>query len=149
METDLLANLIDQKHEVLSQLGELSRRQLALAAAEGDMTPLLSVLGVKQQLLGRLTTIERQLDAFREQEPESRLWRSAADRTRCARAAEQCRTLLAELTSLEKQGLNDLLGRRDAAAARLKAAGAATQAREAYAGAAAPRASHLDLTSET
>ena len=77
MDTDLLASFIGKKHDVLEQLRQLSRRQMDLIG-EGDMTGLLSVLNVKQNLLVALQAVERDLDPFRQQDPDQRTWRTVA-----------------------------------------------------------------------
>ena len=81
METDLLANLIDQKHSVLLQLHELSRRQLRLID-ENNISDLLCLLSAKHSLLMQLQRVEDQLNPFRHQDPELRSWRDPADRQR-------------------------------------------------------------------
>ena len=49
METDLLTSLIDQKLASLEQIRQLSRRQSDLIA-RGEMTGLMNVLSVKQNI---------------------------------------------------------------------------------------------------
>ena len=149
MDTDQLDQLIHQKHQVLMQLRDLSRQQLALISAGEDMVPLLTVLSAKQRLMDQLTLLERKLDPFRDQDPETRKWRSPADRQRCALAAERCRSLLNETMLLEKQGVADLTRRRNETAARHKASSSAVLASAAYAGHATGQDGHLDLTSES
>ena len=61
--TDELSRCIQQKHDVLAQLHELARRQLAVIASE-DTDRLLSLLAVKQPLLNELQRLERALRSF-------------------------------------------------------------------------------------
>ena len=146
METDLLAQLIAKKHDVLDQLRQLARRQAQLIT-EGEMVKLLAILASKQMLLSELQRIERALDPFREQDPDSRRWRSAEDRLRTRQLVERCQGLLDEIMLLEKQGETELLQRRDAAAQRLQGMHTASEARSAYLQPAdGPR--RLDLSSE-
>jgi flagellar biosynthesis/type III secretory pathway chaperone len=145
-ETEQLAELISDRHEVLVQLRELSRRQLDLIG-EGDVDRLLVLLSAKQTLLGRLQKVDRRLDPFRRQDPESRRWRSPADRERTRQMAERCETLLGEIVLVEKQGESDLIRRRDEAATQLEGVHHASQARQAY-GEAADAGGRLDLTSD-
>jgi hypothetical protein len=132
-DTDRLAALIAAKSQVAELLVRLARRQLELATG-GQTQALLRLLAAKQSILDQLHRLEREIDPFRAQDPESRRWRSPADRTACQRQAEQAAALLAEAMSLEKQGEAVMLRRRDAAAAELSAAQSAADARSAYAG---------------
>jgi hypothetical protein len=142
-DTDLLAALIGAKLKILELLARLARKQLALADL-GQTSDLLRLLAAKQTVLGQLTQIERRLDPFRTQDPDSRLWRSVADRQRCQRDAQRCDELLAETIRLEKEGETALACRRDEVAGALAGVAAAGEAHSAYAGPTlAPMAVHL------
>lgn len=147
-DTDQLADLIRRKHDCLTKLHELGRSQLSLVAG-GELTELLLVLSGKQQLLEHLQLIERQIDPFRGQEPDSRRWRSNEDRRRCAEQVENCEALLAEIVLQERHSETQLCLRRDEAAARLQDAHLASQARGAYETSALDSAVHVDLYSES
>ena len=147
-DTEHLANLIDQKCEVLSHLRELARRQVEIISA-GDMTKLLALLAAKQQQVDMLQNIDRQLDPFRREDPDQRIWRSAADRDRCRRVAEKCEALLKEIVVVEKQSEADLVVRRDQTATKLQAAHSANEACSAYAQRPQPPAKAIDLTSQS
>ena len=101
-DTDLLAALVAAKLKILELLARLAHKQLALAD-RGETTDLLKLLAAKQTVLAQLNQIERQLDPFRAQDPETRVWRTAADRQRCQRDAERCDELLAETMRVEKR----------------------------------------------
>ncbi|MEQ8791439.1 MAG: hypothetical protein RIC55_34570 [Pirellulaceae bacterium] len=146
-ETDRLAELISARHDFLVQLRELSRRQLDLIG-EGDVDRLLVLLSAKQTLLGRFQKLERQLDPFRRQDPESRTWRSQELRERTQQAAQRCETLLGEIMLVEKQGEADLIRRRDDAATQLEGVHHASRARSAYGGS-VDSGIQLDLTSDS
>jgi hypothetical protein len=146
VDTKLLAELIRHKHELLVKLRDLSRRQIALVGA-GDMTGLLAALSAKQSLLEDLQQVERRLDPYREQDPESRKWGSIQARRACQETAQSCAALLSEIMLLERHSENDLVLRRDAAARQLAGAHSADQARHAYAKGLSGRG-QLDLTSE-
>ncbi len=130
-ETDVLAELIHGKRECLDKLREMGRRQ-AEFIDEGNITALLDVLTAKQRLLEQLQRIERDLDPFRDQDPDRRRWRTVEDRRVCMEELQQCERLLAEIISQEKCSEGALLRRRDEAASRLQDAHLAGQAREAY-----------------
>jgi flagellar biosynthesis/type III secretory pathway chaperone len=131
-DTDRLSELIAAKLQVAQLLVGLARRQLELAE-RGEMSPLLKLLAAKQTVLDQLQRLERQLDPYREQDPERRVWRSAADRQRCQEQMEQCGRVLHEAVALEKQGETAMVRRRQAAAEALAQVQSASDARTAYA----------------
>ena len=149
METNLLVQLIDQKHEVLVQLHQLAQRQLAFVGEGGEMSELLSLLAAKQGLLDRLHALQRQLDPYRREDPDSRRWRTPRDRQRCAQVAGRCQSLLGEVIELERRSEAQLKLRRDSTAAQLKAVSTAAEARAAYTAGPCESQGQLDLTSET
>jgi hypothetical protein len=147
-DTDQLAELIRRKHDCLLRLHEMGRSQLQLVASD-ELTELLLVLAGKQQLLEHLQLIERQLDPFRDQEPDSRRWRSSDDRRRCAELVDRCEGLLAEIVEQERRSEAQLCLRRDEAAARLQDVHRASQARGAYQAPVSGGPVHVDLYSES
>ncbi len=146
-DTDVLAQLIGQRHHCLSQLHALSRHQLELIDA-GDISELLHVLSSKQQWLTTLGQIERELDPFRGQRPEDRPWRSEADRQRCALLITECDAMFRDVIAQEKQSEARLCVRRDEAAARLQGAHVAGAARGAYVADRSRPVGQLDLSSD-
>ena len=130
--TDQLAALIAAKLQLVEILGRLGRQQLALIDAS-DMTGLVKLLAAKQTVLAQLQLVERQLDPFRNEDPDQRRWPTATQREQCQSQAERCNTLLAEAIELEKQGEAAMVRRRDATAAVLASAQTASEARSAYA----------------
>ena len=147
LETDVLARLISEKRTLLEKIRELARRQFDVIAG-GEISRLLNVLGAKQTLLEQLQGTERQLDPFRDQDPESRQWRSPGERTRCRADAQRCESLLGEIMLIERQCETDLQTRRDDAAQRLSGAHCAAAARSAYVAASPARPAQLDITSD-
>lgn len=145
-ETDLLIELAAKRHRLLEQLYRLGRRQLELID-EGDMTQLIQVLSAKHHLLAEVQEVEKRLDPFRGQNPETRRWRNSQLRERCAELVVRVDQLLREVLEQEKIGETRLRQHRDEAAARLQVAHSATHARNAYAGSAA-HAGRLDLSTE-
>lgn len=131
-ETDRLAQLITAKWQVLELLAQLVERQRALVEA-GEITGLLQLLAAKQTVIAQLQQLERLLDVFRQQDPEQRAWRSAADRQRCQQTARECESLLAETVRLEQHCEREMIRRRDAAAAALEGFGDRIDAQHAYA----------------
>lgn len=131
-DTDRLSELIAAKLQVVELLSGLARRQLELAE-QAEMSALLKVLAAKQTVLDQLQRLERQLDPYREQDPERRVWRSAALRQRCQQQMDQCGHVLNEVMVLETQGEAALVRRRQASALALEQVQSATDARSAYA----------------
>ena len=148
MDTDVLAQLMGEKHEVLVQLHQLAQRQLAVVSEGGEMSELLGVLAAKQRLLDQLHALQRQLDPYRRQDPDSRRWRTPRDRQRCAQVAGRCQSLLGEVIELERRGEAQLQSRRDRTAAQLKAVSTTAEARAAYSAGPCESQRQLDLASE-
>ncbi len=147
-ETDLLVELIGKKLGILEQLRDLSRRQSDLIS-DGDIQRLLAVLSAKQTLLAELQKIQKRLEPYRKQDPDTRTWRSPDDRERCRQLAERCEALLGEIMLVEKQSESEMARRRDDAIARLQGAHSSAQATRAYVNSPGPRNSTLDLSSES
>jgi flagellar biosynthesis/type III secretory pathway chaperone len=146
IDTDVLAELIGKKLGVLEQLRSLSRRQSDLIAA-GDIQRLLSVLSAKQTLLSELQKLQQRLEPYRQQDPESRVWRTPQDRDRCRRLVERCEALLGEVMLIEKQSESEMAQRRDAALARLQESHSSVEATRAYLRPSAVQRGSLDLSS--
>ena len=141
-DTNRLAALIAAKVQVLEILARLSRRQLALIDA-GEMTALVKLLASKQTVMAQLQTLEGQLQPFRDDDPDARVWQTPADRAACQVQANQCNALLAEALRLEKQAEEAMLRRRDAAAVELAVVHTGSDARSAYAAAPMMRSAAL------
>jgi hypothetical protein len=148
MDTIALSSLIDSRLAVLVQLLAMSRRQASLIE-ENDLTPLLTVLAGKQQLVSELQAIDRQLAPYQQQSPESRQWSSSAERTRCQQQAARCEAVLREILLTEKQAEEQMVQQREVVAQRLATFNNTAQAAQAYIPAAtAPTTGMLDLSSE-
>jgi hypothetical protein len=149
MNTDAsqLASAIARKAELLTLLRKLGEAQLALVNA-GDMPRLMQVLASKESLLAHLQLVERQLDPFRDQDPECRIWPSTEARRACQDDANRCAALLAQIVSLEKESEAEMMRRREATAAQLQATFGSREAQGAYFSAQAAPVSSLDLSME-
>lgn len=148
MDTDVLARLIDNKHALLVQLLELAQRQ-AIFVEQGDMTRMMSLLAMKQRLLNAIEQLERQLDPFREQDPDARVWRSPDDRARARETSTACDALLRQIMAVEKQCEGGMSLRRDEAAERLQAAHFSSQAAHAYASLPGAAGGQFDISCES
>jgi len=147
LQTDILAELVLDKHRCLLRLRDLGRRQSELIET-GDMTALLDLLAVKQRSLLRLQQVERELEPFRKQDADGRHWRSSQDRQACAERLRLCEGLFAEIVAREKSSESALKGHRDEAAARLHGVHDAETARGAYGSLAPGNTNQLDLLSD-
>jgi hypothetical protein len=144
-ETDDLAELARKKLDCLTRLRDMGRKQFELVRS-GDMGELLDVLAAKQRVLWQLQRVERAMDRFRDQDPDQRQWRSCEQRTLCRVILDQCERLLGEIMSEEKQSEQELLRRRDQAAACLQGSHLAGRARGAYLAEASSSEPQLDLS---
>ena len=129
--TEQLAELIRKKHQILMQLREIGRRQTDLVAG-GEIAALLKLLAGKQTLIAGLQDLEGKLKPYYAQNPDTRVWRSPADRARCAQLAEECNALLEEVVNLEKVGAERMNARKSEVAEQLQQVHAAAHVRSAY-----------------
>jgi len=145
--TEHLAGLIEKKHAVLKELRDKSRRQAELIR-QREMTQLMSVLSAKQNLLGELQQLEIQLDPFRDEEPDGRVWSSTDRRLEIRHVAEACDSLLQEALLLDKQSESLMKQTRDEAASQLDVIRSAGDASGAYSARDSKSGgSQIDLTS--
>jgi flagellar biosynthesis/type III secretory pathway chaperone len=110
MNTDMLVGLLIDKRDVLSQLRQLVDCQAPLVAG-GDSRKLLGLLATKEKLLTRLKNVEASLDPCRDEDPEDRVWRSAADRQTARDIAAECDRLLAEIMEIDHNDEENLVAR--------------------------------------
>jgi hypothetical protein len=148
MDTEVLAKLIDSKHEMLSQLRQLAIRQLELVEVD-DMSRIISLLAVKQRLLNTMDDIEKQLDPFRQQDPEQRIWASPAHRERAREVSARCDAMLQEIMSIERGCESRLHQRRDQAASQIQGMHVAANASTAYLGALDHSGQQFDASCDT
>ncbi len=129
--TELLAELIHRKHQVLVQLRDVGHRQAEIVRS-GDTSALLKLLAAKQYLIAALQQVERETAPFHGEDPDRRIWRKPDDRVRCARQAAECNELLAEVIAMEKDSAEQMAVRRQDVAEQLQRVHAAGQVRSAY-----------------
>ena len=147
LETDALLDLIRAKRSCVEQLWIIGNRQMTLIE-EGRMAGLLDLLVQKQHTLSELKRVERSLDPFRHQPPESRRWRSEADRQSCAEVLQACEQMLSKIVAQERACEQAMVRCRDNAARQLQGMHQASLARTSYSAPAAGSAGQLDLSSE-
>jgi hypothetical protein len=147
LETDLLSDLIDRKRSCLVQLRDMGEKQLELVL-EGSITDLLELLATKQHVLIQLQQLERQLDRFRGEDPQSRRWQTPQKRQQCAGQLAECESILAQVMAQEKRSEQELIRRRDQTAAQLEGVQTASQARGAYLAQPRTASARLNLISD-
>jgi hypothetical protein len=128
---DKLAELIAQRHACLTQLHKLGIKQSELVSS-CEISSLLRLLSIKNQLIVALQSIEQQLTPFQSQDPDTRPWSSPVARERCARQIAECQVLLDQVMQMERDNEQKMTERRDLVANQLQAAQSATTARRAY-----------------
>ena len=146
-DSTLLANSMARKAQLLELLCKLGAAQLSLVG-EGDMSRLLQVLSSKDSLLAQLQIIERELDPFRDEDPNRRQWASPELRATCRRDADRCSALLAEIMTIEKQSEAEMTRRRDATAIQLQGLYGTQEAQGAYITTPAVSPATFDLSME-
>ena len=146
-DTDILADLIAKKHDLLVQLRTLTLQQVEVVATN-QLRDLMTLLSAKQTLLNQVQRLEQGLDHFRQQDPEARKWRTPEARLACRAKAELCEQLVSELVTMEKASESTMLQRRDGLSNQLNLAGNAANARAAYTGQQFPTRGGFDIQSE-
>lgn len=129
--TDVLAELMHTKRKVLEQLCATARRQSELINT-GEMTGLIRLLSGKQKLVNALHAVERGLEPYRNENPESRVWASPAQRAACQQDAAECSRLLDGLLAKEHEQELQMVDRRDLVASQLRQVQSAHEAASAY-----------------
>lgn len=145
--TEQLATLVRRKADLLILLKQFTEKQLGVIAGE-DTALLLKLLAGKQSLVDQLQAVERELAPFRDQDPESRVWRSAEARRACQDLSAACEALIQEILELDRRGEGELIRRRDAAAEQLQGLQTTAQAHRAYLQVPQAIAGGFDLVSE-
>jgi hypothetical protein len=131
MSTVKLKLLLEQKRECLAMLRALGSRQLEQIDA-GDMSMLMRILSAKQTMLTKLQEIEQELQPFKAEHPEARVWHTIAERERCRELTASCQALLAEIVVQEKESETRLVLQRNDAEHNLRGMHIAAGAKHAY-----------------
>ncbi|MGL4514207.1 MAG: hypothetical protein ACRCT8_14040 [Lacipirellulaceae bacterium] len=129
--TQSLVGLARQRRRLLEALGAVAERQAELLDAS-DTTALLQLLSAKQKLIGALGVVERSLDPFRSEAPESRTWESNEQRVACAEDLDVGSRLLKSVLASEREHERVITARRDEVAGQLATAKSAHAAASAY-----------------
>jgi hypothetical protein len=129
--TEQLSELVRKKHQILVRLRDVGQQQADLVGI-GEIGSLLKLLAGKQQLIVGLQELERLLKPYYAENPETRVWRTPAERAECARLVTECNALLEQVVQLEKRGAEQMDARKNEVAQQLNQAHAASHVRNAY-----------------
>jgi hypothetical protein len=130
--TKKLQELGSLKLHLLRSARELSIQQFEVMQSD-DVSTLLTVLSRKSELLDTLRTLQKDLDPYREQQPEDRHWDSEEERLACRKTFEEIDRLLEELTQMDNQALEQMTKQRDAMASQIAQFATAEAVHNAYA----------------
>ncbi len=149
--TRKLAQLISMKAQILFQIKELVVKQKTVVDSS-ELSSLMSLFAAKQQLLDKLHALEKQIDPFRDEDPDLRQWDSTEERTKCQGFANYCNSVLNEITKLEQECEQTMVHQKDLMEQQLKLVDTGVRATSAYLNASVGHSSHeatgrLDLTS--
>ncbi|MCL2304583.1 MAG: hypothetical protein FWC43_04500 [Planctomycetaceae bacterium] len=108
----MLAQILQSRVSVLEQMLRVSEKQLEVVRL-GDMTLLLQLLARKRKVYDTFEELERQLDPYRNIEPQDRKWESEQQRLDSDAAIERSKELLAAILELDQQGEAELLRQKD------------------------------------
>jgi uncharacterized protein YPO0396 len=129
--TQRLFELIETKLHLLQEMQSMAVEQSDLVA-QHDMSGLMSVLSRKQALMESLQTVQQDLQFFRDEDPESRIWESPEKRKRCQAMVSQCDQLISQLIVQENRSLDSMNLKRDSVLSQLQQNVAASQLQHAY-----------------
>lgn len=129
--TEKFSDLVSKRHSCLVQLHKVGEKQSEIIAS-GEISSLLRLLAVKNQLIVALQSIEQQLSPFHDQNPAERKWATVEAHQNCSRQAAECKELLEKVMRLEHENEAKMTQRRDLIAKQLQTAQASSSARRAY-----------------
>jgi hypothetical protein len=130
--TKKLQELGSLKLHLLRSARELSIQQFEVMQSD-DVATLLTVLSRKSEILDTLRTLQKDLDPYRDQQPEDRQWDSAEERLACRKTFEEIDRLLEELTQMDNRALEQMTQQRDAMASQIAQFATAEAVQNAYA----------------
>jgi len=130
--TKKLQELGSLKLHLLRSARELSIQQFEVMQSD-DVATLLTVLSRKSEILDTLRTLQKDLDPYRNEQPEDRQWDSAEERLSCRKTFEEIDRLLEELTQMDNLALEQMTQQRDAMACQIAQFATAEAVQNAYA----------------
>ncbi|RMF40902.1 MAG: hypothetical protein D6753_10720 [Planctomycetota bacterium] len=142
--TDALAELVQQRLEILQQWVAL---QSAWDEAQvGQPDGMMSLLAKRQALLDALLATEERLVPYREDDPETRRWRSPDARRACREKLEAGQRLLRSIVDGDQRLIERLSAARDAVAGQLQQTADVSHVQRAYSASEGLELGTLDIT---
>lgn len=145
--TSRFAELILEKLSLVVEIKQLVDKQKRLID-ESKTDDLISLLAVKQQVVGKLQGNDRSLEPFRGQDPESRLWPNAETRAECQEHANLCEGVFREVLEIEAYCERAMSEFSEQTQRQLNGSVSARQATAAYQNFAPRKTSNIDFTSD-
>ena len=144
-----LAQLIEQRWNLLEQLLQISQRQIE-AIKGSRMTELMRILSEKQAPLNQLAELAEQLRPAAGEDPNARIWESPEQRSRCRKQQDECEKMHLELLAIEAECETSLVQSRDELQQQLSRVDSARQTISGYNArhSALDTGSQLDLSSD-
>ncbi|TWU50893.1 FlgN protein [Rubripirellula tenax] len=143
-----LSELFERRFDMLSQLLELSEKQIK-AIDENRMSDLMRILSDKQQPITQLVQIGQSLANAVGEDPTARVWSSPEERQRCRNQQQQCESMHDQLLAIEADCEVKLVANRASAQEKLQRHDSVRVAATSYAQSqnAPPSGGSLDLSS--
>ncbi len=94
------------------RLAPISERQLEIVRS-GDVTLLVRLLGLKQQIMYEFEAVEKQLEPFRDTPPEQRVWNDEEERKETGESINRCAALLEEILRNDTLSTTELSAQKD------------------------------------
>jgi len=98
--TERLTTLIAERHRTLSRLRNVSAKQFQVLQRQ-SLNELHGLLAAKQTLIEDLVRLDQEIDPFRDEDPERRVWANPEQREACRQLVAECARWLAEVKELE------------------------------------------------
>ena len=102
-----LTQILESQVSVLEQMLLISEKQLHIVQLE-DMTLLLQLLGRKDKMCEAFKELERQLEPYKNIEPQDRKWESEQERLACDAVVRRRRELRDAILELDRQSETEL-----------------------------------------
>lgn len=131
LSTERLTELIGRRYACLVQLQKLGIKQTDLISS-GEISSLLRLLGIKNQLIGALQSIERDLAPFHAQDPNDRQWSSTQQHRQCSMQIAECKQILDQVMRMEIENEARMTNRRNQIVHQLQIAHSKASVRSAY-----------------
>lgn len=145
--TQALVDLIEHKNTILNRIYRLVDTQVE-TVNDSRIADLMPLLSKKQELLDEMNRVERELDPYRQEDPDQRQWSSDDARSNCAAMVDANRLLLSNILEKEQACEQELIQQREATAKKLDESMSAASAIESYQQFKKPTRGSLDLSSE-